>query len=117
MSSCDYYQAEAYSPQTDTFIEKEATVNDEIDRLRHAATSALLVREDVTIVASMSAIHGLGTPEQCQGQLLRLVKGIDYPPNDAIRRLVEIQYERNEVSLREGNSVFEATRVRDAVAW
>ncbi|MDF1597175.1 MAG: excinuclease ABC subunit UvrB [Acidimicrobiia bacterium] len=102
VSYYDYYQPEAYLPQTDTFIEKDATVNDEIDRLRHAATSALLVRNDVVIVASVSAIYGLGTPEQYSGQLLRLVKGVEFPLNDAIRRLVDIQYERNEVNLVRG---------------
>jgi excinuclease ABC subunit B len=102
VSYYDYYQPEAYLPQTDTFIEKDATVNDEIDRLRHAATSGLLVRDDVIIVASVSAIYGLGTPEQYSGQLLRLVKGVEFPLNDAIRRLVDIQYERNEINLARG---------------
>ena len=102
VSYYDYYQPEAYMPQTDTYIEKDATVNDEIDRLRHAATSALLVREDVIIVASVSAIYGLGSPEQYQGQLLRLVRGVEYPLQHAIRRLVDIQYERNEVNLVRG---------------
>ena len=102
VSYYDYYQPEAYLPQTDTFIEKDATVNDEIDRLRHAATSGLLVRDDVIIVASVSAIYGLGTPEQYSGQLLRLIQGVEYPLSNAIRRLVDIQYERNEVSLTRG---------------
>jgi excinuclease ABC subunit B len=102
VSYYDYYQPEAYMPQTDTYIEKDATVNDEIDRLRHAATSALLVREDVIIVASVSAIYGLGSPEQYEGQLLRLVRGVEYPLQHAIRRLVDIQYERNEVNLVRG---------------
>ncbi len=102
VSYYDYYQPEAYMPQTDTYIEKDATVNDEIDRLRHAATSGLLVRNDVIIVASVSAIYGLGSPEQYRGQLLRLVRGVEYPMGDAIRRLVDIQYERNEVNLVRG---------------
>ena len=102
VSYYDYYQPEAYMPQTDTYIEKDATVNDEIDRLRHAATAGLLVRDDVIIVASVSAIYGLGSPEQYEGQLLRLVQGVEYPMQDAIKRLVEIQYERNEVSLIRG---------------
>ncbi len=102
VSYYDYYQPEAYMPQTDTYIEKDATVNDEIDRLRHAATSGLLVRKDVIIVASVSAIYGLGSPEQYRGQLLRLVRGVEYPMGDAIRRLVDIQYERNEVNLIRG---------------
>jgi excinuclease ABC subunit B len=102
VSYYDYYQPEAYMPQTDTYIEKDATVNDEIDRLRHAATAGLLVRDDVIIVASVSAIYGLGSPEQYQGQLLRLVRGVEYPMKEAIKRLVDIQYERNEVNLIRG---------------
>jgi excinuclease ABC subunit B len=102
VSYYDYYQPEAYIAQTDTYIEKESTVNDEIDRLRHAATAALLTREDVVIVASVSAIYGLGSPEQYQRQLLRLVRGVEYPLDHAVRRLVDIQYERNEVNLIRG---------------
>ncbi len=102
VSYYDYYQPEAYMPQTDTYIEKDATVNDEIDRLRHAATAGLLVRDDVIIVASVSAIYGLGSPEQYEGQLLRLVQGVEYPMKEAIKRLVDIQYERNEVNLISG---------------
>jgi excinuclease ABC subunit B len=102
VSYYDYYQPEAYIAQTDTYIEKESTVNDEIDRLRHAATAALLTRDDVIIVASVSAIYGLGSPEQYEGQLLRLVNGVEYPLDHAIKRLVDIQYERNEVNLVRG---------------
>ncbi|MFQ5524164.1 MAG: excinuclease ABC subunit UvrB [Acidimicrobiia bacterium] len=102
VSYYDYYQPEAYLPQTDTYIEKDATINDEIDRLRHAATAALLVRRDVIIVASVSAIYGLGSPEQYEGQLLRLVQGVEYPLEAAIKRLVDIQYERNEMNLIRG---------------
>ena len=102
VSYYDYYQPEAYIPQSDTYIEKDATVNDEIDRLRHSATAALLTRRDVVIVASVSAIYGLGSPEQYQGQLLRLIRGVEYPLDHAIRRLVDIQYERNEVNLVRG---------------
>ena len=102
VSYYDYYQPEAYIPQSDTYIEKDSTVNDEIDRLRHSATAALLTRRDVIIVASVSAIYGLGSPEQYEGQLLRLVRGVEYPLSDAIRRLVDIQYERNEVNLTRG---------------
>jgi excinuclease ABC subunit B len=102
VSYYDYYQPEAYIPQTDTYIEKDATINDEIDRLRHSATAGLLVRDDVIIVASVSAIYGLGSPEQYMGQLLRLVQGVEYPMKDAIQRLVDIQYERNEVNLVRG---------------
>ncbi|HUO46190.1 MAG TPA: excinuclease ABC subunit UvrB [Acidimicrobiia bacterium] len=102
VSYYDYYQPEAYIAQTDTYIEKDATINDEIDRLRHAATSALLVRKDVIIVASVSCIYGLGSPEQYEGQLLRLHRGVEYPMSAAIRRLVDIGYERNEVNLIRG---------------
>jgi excinuclease ABC subunit B len=102
VSYYDYYQPEAYLPQTDTYIEKDATINDEIDRLRHAATSALLVRKDVIIVASVSCIYGLGSPEQYEGQLLRLFRNVEYPMKDAIRRLIDIGYERNEVNLIRG---------------
>jgi len=102
VSYYDYYQPEAYLPQTDTYIEKDATINDEIDRLRHSATAGLLVRDDVIIVASVSAIYGLGSPEQYLGQLLRLIRGVEYPMTEAIKRLVNIQYERNEVNLVRG---------------
>jgi excinuclease ABC subunit B len=102
VSYYDYYQPEAYIAQTDTYIEKESTMNDEIDRLRHSATAALLTRRDVVIVASVSAIYGLGSPEQYEGRLLRLIRGVEYPLDDAVRRLVDIQYERNEVNLIRG---------------
>ncbi len=102
VSYYDYYQPEAYIAQTDTYIEKESTMNDEIDRLRHSATAALLTREDVVIVASVSAIYGLGSPEQYEGRLLRMIRGVEYPLQEAVRRLVDIQYERNEVNLVRG---------------
>ncbi len=102
VSYYDYYQPEAYIARTDTYIEKESTINDEIDRLRHSATAALLARKDVIIVASVSAIYGLGSPEQYEGQLLRLVRGVELPLEFAVRRLVDIQYERNEVNLVRG---------------
>jgi excinuclease ABC subunit B len=102
VSYYDYYQPEAYIAQSDTFIEKESTVNDEIDRLRHAATAALLTRDDVIIVASVSAIYGMGSPEHYGGQLLRLVRGVEFPLHESIKRLVNIQYDRNEVNLTRG---------------
>jgi excinuclease ABC subunit B len=102
VSYYDYYQPEAYIPQTDTYIEKDATINDEIERLRHSATSGLLVRDDVIIVASVSAIYGLGTPEEYAGRVLRLIRGVEFPLDAAMRRLVDIQYERNEVNLSRG---------------
>ncbi|NQV05453.1 excinuclease ABC subunit UvrB, partial [bacterium] len=102
VSYYDYYHPEAYIAQSDTYIEKDATVNDEIDRLRHAATAGLLTRDDVLIVASVSAIYGLGSPEQYERQMLRLIKGVEFPHDDALRRLVDINYERNEINLTRG---------------
>ncbi len=102
VSYYDYYQPEAYIPSSDTYIEKDSSVNDEIDRLRHSATSALLTRDDVIIVASVSAIYGLGSPDQYAGQLLRLVTGVEFPMGDAKRRLVDIQYDRNDMNLIRG---------------
>jgi len=102
VSYYDYYQPEAYVPQTDTYIEKDSSVNDEIDRLRHSATSALLTREDVLIVASVSCIYGLGSPEEYMGQILRVHKGVSLDHDFAIQRLVDIQYERNQVNFVRG---------------
>ena len=102
VSYYDYYQPEAYVPQTDTYIEKDSSVNDEIERLRHSATAALLTRRDVLIVASVSAIYGLGTPEEYLGQVLRLHKDVQIDRDFAIQRLVDIQYDRNQVSLSRG---------------
>jgi excinuclease ABC subunit B len=102
VSYYDYYQPEAYVPQTDTYIEKDSSVNDEIERLRHSATAALLTRSDVLIVASVSAIYGLGSPEQYEGQILRTIKGVDLPQEFSMQRLVDIQYKRNNVSRARG---------------
>jgi len=102
VSYYDYYQPEAYVPSSDTYIEKDSSVNDEIDRLRHSATSALLQRKDVLIVASVSCIYGLGSPEQYEGTLLRLVRGVDVPMEFIKRRLVDMQYSRNDFSLARG---------------
>jgi excinuclease ABC subunit B len=102
VSYYDYYQPEAYVPQTDTYIEKDSSVNDEIERLRHSATAALLTRPDVLIVASVSAIYGLGTPEEYLGQVLRLHKDVRIDRDFAIQRLVDIQYDRNQVALARG---------------
>jgi excinuclease ABC subunit B len=96
VSYYDYYQPEAYIPTTDTYIEKDSSINDEIDRLRHSATSALLTRRDVIIVASVSAIYGLGSPEQYGKQLLLLNVGDTKDQRDILRRLVDLQYERND---------------------
>ncbi len=102
VSYYDYYQPEAYVPQTDTYIEKDSSINDEIDRLRHSATSALLSRRDVIIVASVSCIYGLGSPEEYEGQILRVHKGVPFDRDLAIQRLVDIQYERNQTNLTRG---------------
>ena len=98
VSYYDYYQPEAYLPTTDTYIEKDSSINDEIDRLRHSATSALLTRRDVIIVASVSAIYGLGSPEQYSKQLLMLGVGEEHDQRSILSRLVELQYERNDVA-------------------
>ena len=103
VSYYDYYQPEAYVPRHDLYIEKEADINEEIDRLRLAATTSLLSRRDVIIVASVSAIYGLGSPEQYEGRLLRLIRSVEYPLGDAVRRLVDIQYERNDLELLRGS--------------
>src|SRR5215831_16255075 len=94
VSYYDYYQPEAYLPTTDTFIEKDSSINDEIDRLRHSATSALLSRRDVVIVASVSAIYGLGSPETYATQLLTVHVGEDRDQRELLHRLVDLQYER-----------------------
>src|SRR5687767_5755580 len=102
VSYYDYYQPEAYVPQTDTYIEKDSSVNDEIDRLRHSATSALLTREDVLIVASVSCIYGLGSPEEYMEQILHLRKGQSVDHDFVLKRLVDMQYQRNQASLTRG---------------
>ncbi|HHX01643.1 MAG TPA: excinuclease ABC subunit UvrB [Firmicutes bacterium] len=102
VSYYDYYQPEAYVPQSDTYIEKDASINDEIDRLRHAATSALLQRRDVVIVASVSCIYGLGSPEDYIGLTLSLKSGEFRDRDHILRRLVGIQYERNDIGFQRG---------------
>jgi excinuclease ABC subunit B len=102
VSYYDYYQPEAYMPSTDTYIAKDATINDEIDRLRHSATSALLSRRDVIIVASVSCIYGLGSPEEYEHQLLMLTVGEETPQEEILRKLVDIAYERNEINFVRG---------------
>jgi len=102
VSHYDYYQPEAYIPTTDTYIAKEATINDEIVRLRHSATRSLLERRDVIIVASVSCIYGLGSPEAYYGMLLFLYKGQRIPRQEILRKLVRIQYERNDIDFRRG---------------
>jgi len=102
ISYYDYYQPEAYIPETDTYIEKEATINDDIDRMRHSATTALLERNDVIVVASVSCIYGIGSPDAYYGMLLHLKKGETIDRNWVIRKLAEIQYERNDYDFYRG---------------
>jgi len=102
VSYYDYYQPEAYMPSSDTYIEKDSSVNDEIDRLRHSATSSLLTRRDTIVVASVSAIYGLGSPEEYETQLLVVRTGEEHDQRSVLKRLVELQYERNDMNLVRG---------------
>ncbi|KPL59481.1 excinuclease ABC subunit UvrB [Rossellomorea vietnamensis] len=102
VSYYDYYQPEAYVPQTDTFIEKDASINDEIDKLRHSATSSLFERKDVIIIASVSCIYGLGNPEEYRELVLSLRTGMEIERNQLLRKLVDIQYERNDIDFQRG---------------
>ncbi|MBP2078927.1 excinuclease ABC subunit UvrB [Oceanobacillus polygoni] len=102
VSYYDYYQPEAYVPSTDTFIEKDASINDEIDKLRHSATSALFERNDVLIVASVSCIYGLGNPEEYRNQVLSLRMGMEKDRDQLLRNLVDIQYARNDIDFQRG---------------
>ncbi|GLB59828.1 excinuclease ABC subunit UvrB [Cytobacillus sp. NCCP-133] len=102
VSYYDYYQPEAYVPSTDTFIEKDASINDEIDKLRHSATSSLFERNDVIIIASVSCIYGLGSPEEYREMVLSLRTGMEIERNQLLHRLVDIQYERNDIDFQRG---------------
>lgn len=102
VSYYDYYQPEAYVPQTDTYIEKDASINDEIDKLRHSATSSLFERRDVIIVASVSCIYGLGSPEEYRDMVISIRKGTERNRDELLRRLVDIQYERNDIDFSRG---------------
>ncbi len=102
VSYYDYYQPEAYVAQTDTFIEKDASINDEIDKLRHSATAALLERRDVIIVASVSCIYGLGNPEEYKNLTISLRVGMEKDRDEVIKKLIEIQYERNDINFARG---------------
>jgi excinuclease ABC subunit B len=103
VSYYDYYQPEAYIAASDTFIEKDSSINDEIDRLRHSATAALLTRRDTIVVASVSCIYGMGDPDEYRGQLLELHTGVDYDMRSILRRLVDLQFDRNDMTLGRGN--------------
>src|SRR5712671_343336 len=123
VSYYDYYQPEAYVPSSDTYIEKDSSINDEIDHLRHSATSALMSRRDVIIVASVSCIYGLGTAEAYHGLVVQVTRGQSYPREKLLRDLVDLQYERNELDLTQGTyrvrgdviDIFPAESEREAV--
>ena len=102
VSYYDYYQPEAYIPQTDTYIEKDSSINDEIDKLRHSATAALFERRDVVIVASVSCIYSLGSPEDYENQVISLRPGMERERDDVVRKLIDIQYSRNEYDFQRG---------------
>ena len=102
VSYYDYYQPEAYIASSDTYIEKDSSINDEIDRLRHSATAALLTRRDTIVVASVSCIYGMGNPDEYRGMLLELHTGVDYDQRSILRRLVDLQYDRNDATLGRG---------------
>src|SRR6476620_5343715 len=98
VSYYDYYQPEAYVPQTDTYIEKDSSLNEEVERLRHSATNSLLTRRDVIVVSTVSAIYGLGTPQEYVGRMIKLQVGQEIERDALLRRLVGVQYARNDLS-------------------
>ncbi|HDG8494963.1 TPA: DEAD/DEAH box helicase family protein, partial [Staphylococcus aureus] len=102
VSYYDYYQPEAYVPSTDTFIEKDASINDEIDQLRHSATSALFERDDVIIIASVSCIYGLGNPEEYKDLVVSVRVGMEMDRSELLRKLVDVQYTRNDIDFQRG---------------
>src|SRR4051812_28721862 len=102
VSYYDYYQPEAYVPQTDTYIEKDSSINEEVERLRHSATMSLLTRRDVIVVASVSCIYGLGTPQEYVDRMVRLRLGEEIDRDKLLRRLVDVQYTRNDLSFTRG---------------
>ncbi len=102
VSYYDYYQPEAYIPQTDTYIEKDSSINEEVERLRHSATMSLLTRRDVIVVATVSAIYGLGTPEEYLDRAVNVGVGQEYDRDKLLRRLVDIQYTRNDLAFNRG---------------
>jgi excinuclease ABC subunit B len=102
VSYYDYYQPEAYVPQTDTYVEKDASINEQIDKMRHSATRSVMTRRDVIVIASVSCIYGLGSPEFYNRMTVRVVRGAVVPRNELLRRLVDIQYERNDIDFHRG---------------
>jgi excinuclease ABC subunit B len=117
VSYYDYYQPEAYVPQSDTFIEKDASINDDIDRLRHSTTSSLLTRRDVIVVASVSCIYGLGSPEEYRDRLVLLRVGEDVEQRALLRRLVDLHYERNDVAMARGRFRVRGDTIEVHPAW
>jgi excinuclease ABC subunit B len=115
VSYYDYYQPEAYIPSTDTYIEKDTLINEEIDKMRHSATRSLLERNDVIIVASVSCIYGLGSPEAYHGMLLYLEKGMKISREKILSKLVEIQYERNDIDFHRGTFRVRVTSSRSSL--
>lgn len=103
VSYYDYYQPEAYIAQTDTYIEKDSSINDDVERLRHSATSALLSRRDVVVVASVSCIYGLGTPQSYLDRSVQLEVGVEVPRDALLRLLVDVQYTRNDMAFTRGS--------------
>lgn len=114
VSYYDYYQPEAYIPQTDTYIEKDSSINEEVERLRHSATMSLLTRRDVVVVATVSAIYGLGTPEEYLDRAVRVAVGQELDRDQLLRRLVDIQYTRNDMAFNRGTFRVAATRWRSS---
>tara|TARA_Y100000748_G_C15401354_1_gene451619 strand:- start:40 stop:627 length:588 start_codon:yes stop_codon:yes gene_type:complete len=102
VSYYDYYQPEAYVPRTDTFIEKDSNINEEIDRLRHSATSALLLRKDVIVVSSVSCIYGLGSPQEYKNKIIPLYKGEEFELDQLLEELIRQQYVRNDLVVTRG---------------
>src|SRR4051794_29630660 len=102
VSYYDYYQPEAYIPQTDTYIEKDSSINEEVERLRHSATMSLLTRRDVIVVATVSAIYGLGTPEEYLDRSVKVEVGQEFERDKLLRRLVDVQYSRNDMAFQRG---------------
>src|SRR5213592_2575294 len=102
VSYYDYYQPETYVPQTDTYIEKDSSINEEVERLRHSTTNSLLTRRDVVVVSTVSCIYGLGTPQEYVDRMPRLKVGQEMDRDQILRRLVEIQYTRNDLSFTRG---------------
>ncbi len=102
VSYYDYYQPEAYVPRTDTFIEKDSNINEEIDRLRHSATSALLLRKDVIVVSSVSCIYGLGSPQEYKNKIIPLIKGEEFELDQLLEELIRQQYVRNDLVVTRG---------------